>query len=100
MTDLGRQETPNFEIWASALEKLLEMASAKSKVSDASSWYQKRAAQELAELEGPLFEKAAEVSSEEMRDSIIDEWHALNVVLQSGELRSGYFQGRKPPDAI
>jgi hypothetical protein len=68
--------------------------------SDASSWYQKRAAQELAELEGPMFEKAAEVSSEEMRDSIIDEWHALNVVLQSGELKSGYFQGRKPPEAI
>lgn len=68
--------------------------------SDASSWYQKRAAQELAELEGPLFEKSAEVTSEEMRDSIIDEWHALNVVLQSGELRSGYFQGRKPPEAI
>jgi hypothetical protein len=47
-----------------------------------------------------LFEKAAEVTNEEMRDSIIDEWHAMNVVLQSGELRSGYFQGRKPPDAI
>jgi len=29
---VGRQETPNFEIWASALGKLLEMASAKSKV--------------------------------------------------------------------
>lgn len=68
--------------------------------SDSSSWYQKRAAQELAELEGPLFEKAAEVSSEEMRDTIIDEWRALNVVLQSGELKSGYFQGRKPPEAI
>jgi len=32
MTASGRQETPNFEIWASALEKLLGMASAKSKV--------------------------------------------------------------------
>jgi hypothetical protein len=32
MSLVGRQETPNFEIWASALEKLLEMVSAKSKV--------------------------------------------------------------------
>lgn len=63
---------------------------------DASAWYQKRAAEELEELTGPLFEKAAEVTSEEMRDMAINEWRAMNLVLQSGELRSGYFRGRKP----
>jgi phosphoethanolamine N-methyltransferase len=63
---------------------------------DASDWYQKRAAEELEELTGPLFNQAAEVASEEMRDSIINEWRAMNLVLQSGELRSGYFRGRKP----
>jgi len=31
-SDLGRQPSPDSETWASALEKLLEMASAKSKV--------------------------------------------------------------------
>jgi phosphoethanolamine N-methyltransferase len=63
---------------------------------DASNWYQKRAAEELEELTGPLFNRAAEVSSEEIRDSIINEWRTMNLVLQSGELKSGYFRGRKP----
>ena len=44
----------------------------------------------------PLLEKAAELTSEEMRDSIINEWQALNLALQSGDLRTGYFRGRKP----
>ncbi len=64
--------------------------------SDASDWYQGRAAEELKELTGPLFDKAAEVTSEEIRDSIINEWRALNLVLQSGDLRTGYFRGRRP----
>ena len=36
--------------------------------SDASDWYRNRAAEELQELTGPLFEKAAEVASEEVRE--------------------------------
>jgi hypothetical protein len=64
--------------------------------SDASDWYRNRATEGLQELTGTLFEKAARLTSEEMRDSIINEWQALNVVLQSGELRSGYFRGRRP----
>ena len=64
--------------------------------SDASDWYRIRAAEELKELTGPQFDKAAEVTSVEMRDSIINEWQALNLVLKSGELRSGYFRGYRP----
>ncbi len=64
--------------------------------SDASDWYQGRAAEELKELTGPLFDKAAEITSEEIRDSFIDEWRALNLVLQSGDLKTGYFRGHKP----
>ena len=63
---------------------------------DASAWYLQKAATELAELEGPLFDDAAELASAELRDQIIAEWRALNVVLQSGELKSGYFRARKP----
>ena len=64
--------------------------------SDASDWYRIRAAEELKDLTGPQFDKAAEVTSEEIRDSIIDEWRALNLVLQSGDLRTGYFRGHRP----
>lgn len=63
---------------------------------DASDWYLQKAASELADLEGALFERAAEVSSEACRDMVLAEWRALNVVLKSGELKSGYFRARKP----
>ncbi len=63
---------------------------------DASAWYLQKADSELAELEGPLFAEAAEISSAELRDHILDEWRSMNVVLKSGELKSGYFRARKP----
>ena len=63
---------------------------------DASSWYLKQAATELELLTGPQFERAAELASVDIRDMIIREWEAMNRVLQSGELRSGYFRGSKP----
>ena len=64
--------------------------------SDASDWYRKRAVEELQNLTGPQFDKSARLTSKEMRGAIINEWQALNVALQSGDLRSGYFRGRKP----
>jgi SAM-dependent methyltransferase len=63
---------------------------------DASDWYLQQAAEELEQLTGPLFDHSAEISSVESRDEIIREWKAMNRVLKSGELRSGYFRGSKP----
>ena len=63
---------------------------------DASAWYQQKASSELAELEGPLFAEAAELTSVDLRDHILAEWRTMNVVLKSGELKSGYFRARKP----
>ena len=63
---------------------------------DASAWYLQKAASELAQLEGELFEQSAEVSSVACRDLVLAEWRAMNAVLKSGELKSGYFRARKP----
>lgn len=63
---------------------------------DASDWYRQRARQELTQLEGPLYQQAAEITSEATRDMVLREWRTMNQVLQSGELGSGYFRGRKP----
>ena len=63
---------------------------------DASGWYLEQAARELAELEGPLYDEAARAAGVEHRDAILAEWRAMNRVLKSGELKSGYFRGRKP----
>jgi SAM-dependent methyltransferase len=81
---------------ASYLETLASSGFIEIDGSDASDWYRQQAARELADLEGPLFAEAARITSDEIRDSILTEWRAMNVVLQSGELQSGYFRGRKP----
>lgn len=47
-------------------------------------------------MTGPLYEKMAEPASAEIRDQLVEEWRAMRVVLNNGELRSGYFRGRKP----
>ena len=62
---------------------------------DATRWYRNRCAEELEQLMGPLFDEAAELSSPEIRNSLISEWHMANIVLRSGDLRTGYFRGRK-----
>lgn len=64
--------------------------------SDASDWYLLRAREEYEQMTGPLFEKMAELGDAEARDHFIEEWRAMLVVLNSGELKSGYFRGRKP----
>ena len=64
--------------------------------SDASSWYLERAREEYSQMKGPLYEKMAQLDSAESRDKFIEEWRAMLVVLESGELKSGYFRGQKP----
>ncbi len=64
--------------------------------SDASSWYLERAREEYSQMTGPLYEKMAQLDSAESRDKFIEEWRAMLVVLESGELKSGYFRGQKP----
>jgi len=80
----------------SYLETLVDCGFVEVGGSDASDWYRQQAARELADLEGPLFAEAARITSEAIRDAILAEWRAMNVVLQSGELKSGYFRGSKP----
>jgi len=64
--------------------------------SDASEWYLQRAQDEHAQMTGPLYHRMAELGSAESRDHFIEEWRSMLVVLESGELKSGYFRGRKP----
>jgi phosphoethanolamine N-methyltransferase len=63
---------------------------------DASDWYLKRAREEYKEMTGPLFARMGELGDSESRDEFIDEWRAMLNALDSGELKSGYFRGRKP----
>lgn len=64
--------------------------------SDASDWYKQRAGEEYEQMAGPLYEKMAELADTATRDQLIEEWRAMLVVINNGELKSGYFRGRKP----
>ena len=63
--------------------------------SDASDWYRAQATREAELMSGPLFDEMATLGDEDTRDDFIAEWRAMLVVLNSGELKSGYFRGRK-----
>jgi len=64
--------------------------------SDASDWYKQRATEEFELMSGPLYEEMAMVASPDARDQFIEEWRTMRIVLNSGELKSGYLRGRKP----
>lgn len=63
---------------------------------DASAWYAAEACREHERMKGPLYDQMSETLGARLRDHFLEDWAALVGVLQSGELRSGYFRGKKP----
>ena len=63
---------------------------------DTTDWYRTKAPDELEQLRGPIYQAARELSKEHMIDGLIREWEALIDSMATGDLRQGYFRGRKP----
>ncbi len=51
---------------------------------------------EYRQMKGPLFERMTELLGADKRDHFIENWRAMTVVLERGELRPGWFRGRRP----
>lgn len=66
---------------------------------DASDWYRREGAEEYARMRGLLYEDMTRVLGPEQRDHFLEDWRQGQVVLDKGELRSGYFRGYKPATA-
>jgi SAM-dependent methyltransferase len=62
---------------------------------DINGWYRDLAQQELARLQGELFDVMTNKLGEEARDHFIEDWRMLTVVLEKGELRPGRLWARK-----
>ena len=58
--------------------------------------YRELCHQELAQMRGPLHARMSELLGEAMRDHFIEDWRAMSVVLDRGELRPGWYRGRRP----
>lgn len=66
------------------------------RLTDRNPWYRKVARDELAQLEGPLYERAAAASSPATVDHNIQTWRAMLTVLETGEHCPHHLHAVKP----
>ena len=63
---------------------------------DASDWYRQEAKREYELLKDKLYPTMVEMVDQAYADEYVEDWRALVVILEAGEMRQGYFRGRKP----
>ena len=66
------------------------------RTTDASDWYTAEARREYERITGPLLASVTELVGGKKREHFIKDWAAMVKVLESGELRSGYFRATSP----
>jgi hypothetical protein len=65
-------------------------------VEERSEWYRKRAREEYEQLRDELYPRAVELIGQQHADHRLENWRAMAVVCENGELRQAYSRGRKP----
>jgi phosphoethanolamine N-methyltransferase len=63
---------------------------------DASRWYREQARREYELIRGDLYPRMLELLGRESADHFVEDWRAMVVVCESGEMRQGYSRGRRP----
>lgn len=63
---------------------------------DASAWYRKQVNREYALITGDLYPRMLELLGKESADHFVENWRAMVVVCDSGEMCQGYCRGRRP----
>jgi ubiquinone/menaquinone biosynthesis C-methylase UbiE len=64
-------------------------------LTEASEWYRAEARREYELIKGDLYEKLVELLGQKDADHFVENWRAMVVVCDSGEMRQGYCRGRK-----
>jgi len=65
-------------------------------VSDASDWYRAEARREYELIRGDLYQSMVELLGQQDADHFVEDWRAMVIVIDSGEMRQGYCRGRRP----
>ena len=65
-------------------------------VVERSEWYRKRAREEYEQLRDELYPRAVELIGKQHADHRLENWRAMVVICDKGELRQAYTRGRKP----
>ena len=63
---------------------------------DATDWYRAEARREYDLISGDLYERTVELLGKADADHFVENWRAMVVVIDNGEMRQGYSRGRKP----
>jgi len=66
------------------------------RVTEDGGWYRGEAAAELKRMKGKLKARMLKLLGKEQAAHFVENWRAMTVVLESGELRPGRYRGRKP----
>ncbi len=76
---------------------LLEEAGfANVSLADDGDWYRQRCAEEYRAMQGPLKDRMLELLGAERQAHFLENWRAMQVVLDKGDLRPGYYRAVKP----
>ncbi len=65
-------------------------------IEDASDWYRRQARREYELIRGELFPRMVELLGQDSADHFVEDWRAMTVVCENGEMRQGYCRGRRP----
>jgi ubiquinone/menaquinone biosynthesis C-methylase UbiE len=63
---------------------------------DATAWYRREARREYELLRGELYPRMVELLGQADADHFVEDWRAMVVVIDKGEMRQGYLRGRRP----
>ena len=66
------------------------------KATDASKWYRRECRREYELIKSELYPRMVELLGQDDADHFVENWQAMTVVCESGEMRQAYFRGRKP----
>jgi len=63
---------------------------------DASDWYKQQARKEYELMTGDLYPRMVELLGQADADHFVEDWRAMLVVIDKGEMQQGYSRGRRP----
>lgn len=65
-------------------------------LSDDGAWYRRRCAEEYEAMQGPLRDRMLDLLGADQQAHFLENWRAMLVVLNKGDLRPGYYRAIKP----
>jgi ubiquinone/menaquinone biosynthesis C-methylase UbiE len=63
---------------------------------DATDWYRAEARSEYELVKGELYPRMVELLGQSDADHFVEDWRAMVVVIDKGEMQQGYCRGRRP----